>query len=73
MEKEYISLWKYIDADLGRAMFILIYKFKGYYVNEIKLINFVQKFYDIFLAEIFRLGLALTGEPPLSSTVNSGT
>ena len=24
----YISLWKYIDASLGRAVFIMIYKFK---------------------------------------------
>ena len=45
---------------------------KGYYINEIKLINFVERFYnENCLAEIFRVGLAhlaLMGEPPLPST-----
>ena len=70
MEKAYISLLKYIDAALGRAVFNLVYKFKykvkGYYINEIKLINFVERFYnENCLAEIFRVSLALMGEPPL--------
>ena len=53
-------------------MFILIYKFKQvevYYIIEIKLINFVERFYnEKILVEICRTDLAhlaLMGKPPL--------